>query len=266
MAVLQPGSPGDAQVCRLRRSASSNGAQASSPIGKGKSKKARLVQELLAINGIKAVIDGDIGPATQAALAEFSGRAGLPKASNIDQLLLDALAQPLLRTIRPVAHKATLGETNVAVAEQHLSEHPTGVGGSNREPWVRLYMDGNEGQPWAWCAGFVTYVLSAAAKARGSRPPLERTYSCDVLGMEAKKEGSFRKKMLAGDAPVGSIFLVPRKGAPNDWEHTGLITGGEGAVFRTIEGNTNDEGSREGFEVCARIRACSKVNVIVVAG
>ena len=140
------------------------------------------------------------------------------------------------------------------------------VGGANRGPWVRLYMDGNEGQPWAWCAGFVTYVLKAAAKAHGLKPPLERTYSCDVLGMEAKKEGSFRKHMLPGDAPVGSIFLVPRKGAPNDWEHTGFITGGDGTVFRTIEGNTNDEGSREGFEVCARIRACSKVNVIALAG
>ena len=34
------------------------------PIAKGKSKGARLVQELLAINGIKVVIDGDLGLAT----------------------------------------------------------------------------------------------------------------------------------------------------------------------------------------------------------
>ena len=39
-----------------------------------------------------------------------------------------------------------------------------------------------------------------------------------------------------------------------DWVHTGIVIGVDGDLIHTIEGNTNDEGSREGFEVCLRRR------------
>ena len=66
------------------------------------------------------------------------------------------------------------------------------------------------------------------------------------------------------NAPPGSIFLVPHPTNSGDWTHTGLISGGDGTVFHTIEGNTNDSGSREGFELCARIRSCAKVDVVLL--
>lgn len=234
------------------------------PIGPGKSKGAKLVQELLKVNGVSVGIDGDFGPATSAGLAAFCAKAGLPAKSTVDQTLMDALAQPLLRAIAPVAPKATLGQTVVAVAQQHLAEHPIEVGGQNRGPWVRLYMTGSEGDAFPWCAGFVTYVVRAAAAAHGQPTPLERTFSCDVLGAEAKKESRFVKRKAPASAPPGSIFLVPHKSNQNDWIHTGIITGGNGTVFNTIEGNTNDSGSREGFEVCARFRSCANVDVITL--
>ena len=36
--------------------------------------------------------------------------------------------------------------------------------------------------------------------------------------------------------------------------HTGFVEKVEGNVIHTIEGNTNDTGSREGYEVCRRTR------------
>ena len=41
--------------------------------------------------------------------------------------------------------------------------------------------------------------------------------------------------------------------------HTGFVERIDGTSIHTIEGNTNDTGSREGYEVCRRIR---KINTI----
>lgn len=36
--------------------------------------------------------------------------------------------------------------------------------------------------------------------------------------------------------------------------HTGFVERVDGSNIHTIEGNTNDEGSREGYEVARRVR------------
>ena len=41
--------------------------------------------------------------------------------------------------------------------------------------------------------------------------------------------------------------------------HTGIIESIDGEDLHTIEGNTNDTGSREGYEVCRRVRHVSKI-------
>jgi hypothetical protein len=232
------------------------------PIGRGKSAGARRVQELLVANGIKLVVDGDFGDATQTGLDRFCVGQGIAQATTVDQALMDRLAQPLLRAVVPVAPQATLGDTVVAIARQHLKEHPIEIGKPNSGPWVRLYMKGSEGPDFPWCAGFVTYIVGAAAAAHGKATPITYTFSCDSLGMEAKHSGKFVRRVPSSTAAAGSVFLVPHPSNANDWTHTGIITGGNGTVFDTIEGNTNDSGSREGFEVCDRIRACAKVDVV----
>jgi hypothetical protein len=238
----------------------------STPIGLGKSKGARLVQELLAINGINVAIDRDYGPATQAGLDVFCNKQGIPEVTSVDQSLMDRLAQPLLRAIRPVRAKGSLGETIVAVAQQHVKEHPMEVGAANGGPWVRLYMKGRDGADFLWCAGFVSYIAAAAAKAQGVKSPITSTFSCDAIATEAKARKKYSKKISPSNAPPGSVFLVPSATNAADWIHTGIITGSSAnrSVFNTIEGNTNQGGSRNGFEACARIRSCAKVDVVLV--
>lgn len=152
---------------------------------------------------------------------------------------------------------------------QYLQFHPVEIGGVNAGPWVRLYMGGAQGNDYPWCAGFVTYVVRQAAGVHNADTPISRTFSCDVIGMEAKgKPGKFVTRISPTQARVGSVFLVPHGTNKNDLVHTGIIVDpdapGPGAVFCTIEGNTNDEGSREGFEVCERLRACSAVDVVLL--
>ena len=50
----------------------------------------------------------------------------------------------------------------------------------------------------------------------------------------------------------GSIFL--RRRIAGDWTHTGIVIKATPDAFMTIEGNTNDMGSREGYEVCRRFQ------------
>jgi hypothetical protein len=239
--------------------------------GRGKSKVARLAQELLRTHGINVVIDGNLGPATEAGLAKFCSDSGKVFTGQVDQQLIDALAEPLLQAAAQPSAKLgdSLGQTVAATARRHLDLHPLEIGGPNRGPWVRLYMSGSEGAEYPWCAGFVTYVVRQAAMAHGTSSPITRTFSCDNIGIQAKqKAGKFVTRTSPAQAPVGSLFLVPHGTNKNDWVHTGIIVESEfegpGQVFCTIEGNTNDEGSREGFEVCQRYRLCSKVDIVML--
>lgn len=235
-----------------------------SPIVRGSSRQARLVQELLCLAGHGVVVDGNIGPATLTALANFCAAKGLVPRPGVDQSLMDALAEPLLDAVLPVPATGNLGRTAIAVARRHLANRPREVGGPNSGPWVRLYMDGNQGAPWPWCAGFVTYVLRAAAAIEGVRLWVPRTYSCDIIGAAASHAGKLQPNAAATSPPAGSLFLIPRAGRARDWEHVGFIDGVHGGAFRTIEGNTNDEGSREGYEAVERHRAPAKVDVVLL--
>lgn len=64
-----------------------------------------------------------------------------------------------------------------------------------------------------------------------------------------------------GPIPPGSAFLVRR--AASDWTHLGIVVSSGPDAFDSIEGNTNDDGSREGFEACARTRGYADKDFIV---
>lgn len=229
-------------------------------ITQGKSSRARLVQELLVLNGHSLVIDGDYGPATAQALGDF---ANAPDPLNsVSQTLLLNLAAPLIAAVQPVAKQATLGSTAIEIAKQHVAQKPREVGGANRGPWVRMYMGGKDGPEFLWCAGFVTYILDTAGALHGVKSPIPRTFSCDVIGFDAQKRERLDRAPDLARVNPGDLFLIPTKGSKNDWNHVGLVERVAGEVLRTIEGNTNDEGSREGFEACARTRKPAIVNIV----
>jgi hypothetical protein len=229
-------------------------------------RKVKLIQEWLCLNGVNIATDGDFGPATDYAVRAFQKSAGLAVDGIVGDGTFARLVLPMTAALQPVTiGRKPLGAIVAAYAEQHLGQHPREIGGQNRGPWVRLYMDGNEGPAWPWCAGFASFVLKQACGSLKVPLPVNTSYSCDVLAANAQKKGSF----LAGPKILdknritpGSLFLVQR--TATDWEHTGIVVSAEKDVFHTIEGNTNDEGSREGYEVCKRIRGYEKKDFIVI--
>lgn len=100
-----------------------------------------------------------------------------------------------------------------------------------------------EGNPW--CMAFVSY---AGHGVLGARWPLPRTGSCDVALEAARAHG------LTVTAPArGDLFLIMK--SRTDATHVGFVTGVDAdGRFRTLEGNTNAGGGREGDGVYQRVR------------
>lgn len=216
----------------------------------------KIIQELVSLAGISVKPDGAFGPATEAAVKEFQAKRGLPVTGIVEQKTFDALVAPFKRATAALpANGQSLPQLFVAYARQHLAEHPLEIGGQNRGPWVRLYMDGHEGDEWLWCAGFATFILKQACDTLGIAMPVKRSFDCDELVAVAKAGNRFLSETRAAQRKndlMGAFFVVRR--TSTDWNHIGIVAAAEPEILRTIEGNTNDNGNREGFEVCTRIR------------
>ena len=231
-----------------------------------KGKKVKLIQEWLSIHGIHLMIDGDFGPATDCAVRQFQKKKQLKENGIVNSKTFELLTQPMTKSLKMISPKGkTLGGLVVAYARQHLAQHPIEIGGQNKGPWVRLYMKGHEGPDWPWCAGFVSFILKQASDTIGRRPPIKSTFSCDILAASAQEKGIFlgeSKNDYKDQIKPGAIFLNRR--TSTDWVHTGIVLKAEDDFYHTIEGNTNDEGSREGYEVCKRIRGYKKKDFVVI--
>lgn len=128
--------------------------------------------------------------------------------------------------------------------------------GSNRGAWIDEFLKTartDVGQPW--CAAFVTYCLKMAGKdifstsfGEGVRYPASVASWVDWARATARWSRTPRR---------GRLFAIARSGAT----HIGMVTAvhSDGS-FETIEGNSNDEGSREGYEVCRRTRTVAGVS------
>lgn len=108
----------------------------------------------------------------------------------------------------------------------------------------------------AWCACYVAFKISKAARAAGVPnpwPAIAAAASCSWLGSWASKNG----RLLPVPNQEVFVFLIPKAGG--GFQHTGFgyglrkeinpKTGGMGYCFDSNEGNSNTNGSSEGYEV-----------------
>jgi len=225
-----------------------------------------LVQEWLCLNGSRVLIDGSFGPATEFAVRQFQRDARLRRDGTVGPRTFAALTRPMTRALRPIAPAGRgLGDLVCRYARQHLKSAPREIGGRNKGPWVRLYMEGREGEEQAWCAGFVCTILRQACDTLHLPLPLTPSTSCDRLAQSARERGFFLPGATGLDPARitrGSLFL--HRLADADWTHTGIILESREEVLETIEGNTNDDGSREGYEVCHGYRGMQNMDFVLI--
>lgn len=132
-----------------------------------------------------------------------------------------------------------MNHLEIAITQIGVEEVPRG---SNWGPQVSEYLKSvGINFEASWCMAFVYWcVIKSTTTNR-----LIKTGG--VLNQWNKVNASLKKETpLAGD-----IFIMDfGKGLG----HTGFVESVEGELIHTIEGNTNDTGSREGYEVCRRKR------------
>jgi len=202
-------------------------------------------------------VDGEFGPQTEGVIRDFQTHKNLEVDGVVGPNTFRVLSTPMFQAFSRI-DGADLRKLIVDYARQHLENIPRELYNSNIGPWVRAYMDGNEGKQWAWCMGFVQSILDQATTTLGQKFTgiMPHSYSCDVVGSHGLKEKRLHRNVNVRNNPdliqPGDVFLNMK--TQYDWVHTGLVIGVEGDLIHTIEGNTNDEGSREGFEVCLRRR------------
>ena len=186
-------------------------------------------------------VDGVIGAVTWAALF---GAAAVPAVTEA----LPSIATAALAIAR----------TQIGVREQ-----PTGT---NRGPEVDKYLLTTGLDPAAgsypWCIAFVYWCFNEAAREAGVAHPLPKTAGVLTHWRKAGERGVRRittteAAMRPDLVQPGHVFIMDYGAGVG---HAGVVVEVRGGKLVTIEGNTNDGGSREGIGVFQRDQR--KVNSI----
>lgn len=223
--------------------------------------------------GTATGVDGDYGSATEQAVKNFQKTKGLPESGVVTPDTFKVLCEPMSKSFETTMSGAGLRQLVVNTALHHTKFKPfeLSVGGqTNMGPWVRAYMDNNEGTEWFWCMGFVQAIIDQAASQQGKnfKTLMPLTYSCDTVGTTGLQKSLLSRYTVIRNNPSlvkpGDIFLLQK--TPNDWIHTGIITAVFNDTFETVEGNTNAGGSSNGIAVLKRVRnfRTSKLDVFSI--
>src|SRR5262249_6832647 len=105
------------------------------------------------------------------------------------------------------------------------------------------------------CAGFATYPIKQAAEQLRKPMPLLRSFGVANIANDAKGNHHFLGLPSAADRKkitAGSLFL--ERGGPTGYLHCGIVVSKNGDTMQTIEGNSNEGGSNNGYEALSRTR------------
>ena len=206
-------------------------------------------------------VDGDFGQQTQRAVKLFQAR--FPDADGTP-LKVDGEVGSI--TWSRLFGSPTVPVTNVATSDllaKALEVARTQIGvmeqpaGSNRGPEVDAYATCcglNPAGRFAWCATFVYWCFNEAAQKLNRRTPVVKTGGVLAHWNKAGQQGVTRitTRNAANNPSLvkpGHIFIMDFGGGAG---HTGFVEQVNGGKLITIEGNTNDGGSREGVGVFRR--------------
>jgi hypothetical protein len=138
----------------------------------------------------------------------------------------------------------------IAISQLGQQEQPKG---SNKGPMVDQYLKSVGLQPGlSWCMAFAYWCYEQAAQALQVKNPLVQTGGVLAQWRQQPPEHKisvYNAGMVPSLVPPGSIFIMDfGKGMG----HTGIVESFDGHIVHTVEGNSNVDGSREGYEVCRK--------------
>lgn len=159
-----------------------------------------------------------------------------------------------MRLKSPVKYLSDEAYTRLPVWERALHQARSQVGveevprGSNWGPQVSEYLKATGlNSPAYWCAAFVTWCYKQ---------------SKSIYILPKNKASTYYWFVFAKQSNI--LFKTPERGDLFVWNndnggHIGFVMEVKGDRFRTIEGNSNTDGSRNGYEVVERWRSVDEL-------
>ena len=164
--------------------------------------------------------------------------------------------------IGPITRSAILRRGVIDAAHDEVGVRE--VGGDNRGPRVKQYQDATGNGPGdPWCASFVVWCADRATASTGVAHAVPRTGHCMTMLRDARAAGITAPSVRAGR--IGDVGLASYGGGRG---HAVILASPLGAdgKYATIEGNTNNDGSRNGIMVWRHRRTASWLAGIVRVG
>ncbi|MEO8416130.1 MAG: CHAP domain-containing protein [Ginsengibacter sp.] len=172
--------------------------------------------------------DGQVGPISWSVLF---GAVNLPVNN-------EAPSQLLVKTLE------------IAASQIGVIESPPN---SNRGPQVDVYLKtvglNPEGQHYSWCAAFVYWCFQQSVNELNlPKNPLVKTAGCLEHWRRATCAKITKQAALKDPSLVkpGFVFIIDHGHGAG---HTGLVESSQGGLLTTIEGNTNQQLSSNGYGV-----------------
>lgn len=153
-----------------------------------------------------------------------------------------------------VAGTVSLAGLALQIAQGQLgqSEQPKG---SNSGPMIDAYLKAVGLHPgYAWCQAFMYWCYEQAALQLKQHNPVVKTAGA----IDCWNRTAVQFKITKEEAQCHTAILKPGDqfilSFGNGTGHTGIIEKIDGNTLHTIEGNSNNNGSREGYEVVRHTR------------
>jgi hypothetical protein len=134
------------------------------------------------------------------------------------------------------------------------------IDGSNTGPRVNEYKSATNlpaTEAWPWCAAFVCWVVRQAMRAAGKEFSFKRPTTAGAWDLEnwsRRQDASTNTMRNPGDDILPGDIVIFK------FSHVGFaLSSPMDGEFRTVEGNTDDQGSREGGCVAEKARRTSQV-------
>lgn len=139
-------------------------------------------------------------------------------------------------------------EAALAVAISQVGQTEKPLGSNWGHPVQDYLLSVGINFPASWCMAFIYWCFLKASEEAGEATPLLKTG-----GVLHAWETADEARKIEDHPQAGDIFIMDLgKGLG----HTGIVVSvsADGHVLQTVEGNTNDTGSREGIEVARKQR------------
>jgi hypothetical protein len=107
--------------------------------------------------------------------------------------------------------------------------------------------------PAPWCMAYVYWVMDQYSKQYNLKNPLFKT--AHVLTQWRKC-----KQLRVNTPRPGDIFIIINKDGTG---HTGFVVSVKKGIIYTIEGNSNNNGSRNGYMVCRGKRPINTITGLI---